>query len=124
MRVGSRAGLETLFVEHVSNLAVVDFDRRAKPRIKESFPARMRAAAADGQEVSGICVVDNMSATGLYARCQHAMSLGAELEVTVQLFVEGETGSTVETTGKVVRVERLRDGSHGVAMVIRRHKFL
>ena len=111
-------------MEFAGNRAELAFDRRAKPRISESFPAKMRGVAAGGQTLSESCVVDNMSATGLYARCQHAISLGTDLEVVVQLFVEGETGSTVETTGKAIRVERLRDGSHGVAMVISRHKFL
>ena len=112
------------FVESANNQAEVAFDRRAKPRIRESFSAKMRGVTAESQTVSGSCVVDNMSATGLYARGQHALSLDSDLEVIVQLFVEGETGSTVETTGKIVRVEKLRDGSHGFAMAIRRHKFL
>lgn len=116
--------METQFAEFTNNQAEIAFDRRAKSRIRESFPAKMRGIAAGGETVTGHCVVDNMSATGLYARAQHELSVGSDLELIVQLFVEEETGSTVEATGKIVRVERLRDGSHGFAMVIRRHKFL
>jgi hypothetical protein len=116
--------VEAQFVELASNPAEVAFDRRSKSRIEDMFPAKMRGIATDGQVISESCVVQNMSATGLYVRAQHALSLGSDLEVIVQLFVAEETGSTIQTTGKVVRVERLRDGSHGLAMVISRHRFL
>ena len=99
-------------------------DRRLKARIKEQFPASVSGTALDGERFSGACVVDNMSAGGLYLRGPHELGVNSEIEVIVHLFVEGETGSTVEATGKVVRVEKLHDGSHGSAITISRHRFL
>lgn len=99
-------------------------ERRSKPRINEAFPARLKGVAIDGAEVSGPGIVDNMSAGGLYLRGGHQLRLNSEIEVVVHLFVEEETGSTVETKGTVIRVDSLADGTHGMAMTIRQHKFL
>ncbi len=116
--------MDALFDQAVNETPEVISDRRLKPRISERFPARLKGVAADGTEISSAGVVDNMSAGGLYVRGQHPLSLNSEVEVIVHLFVEGETGSTVETKGTVIRVEELGDGSHGAAMSIRQHKFL
>lgn len=99
-------------------------DRRSKPRIQEAFPAKLKGVAIDGAKVSCPAIVDNMSAGGLYLRGEYELSLNSELEVVVHLFVDGETGSTVETRGTVIRVNSLPDGTHGMAMTIRQHKFL
>ena len=112
-----------------SNQAVVEIanaisERRLKPRIQEAFPATLKGVAVDGANISGFAVVDNMSAGGLYLRGQHQLRLNSELEVIVHLFVEEETGSTVETKGTVIRVDTLDDGTHGMAMSIRQHRFL
>ena len=118
-----------LQVDAPSNQAVVEIapaisERRSKPRIQEAFPARLKGVAVDGANISAVAVVDNMSAGGLYLRGQHQLRLNSELEVVVHLFVEEETGSTVETKGTVIRVETLDDGTHGMAMRIRQHRFL
>lgn len=99
-------------------------DRRLKPRIQESFPAELKGVAVNGSKISCAAIVDNMSAGGLYVRGEHQLILNSDLEVIVHLFVDGETGSTVETKGTVIRVETLDDGSHGIAMSIRQHRFL
>ena len=117
--------LQTLLDERVpASRAEIGLERRLKSRIRGTFPAEFGAVGINGQPASANCFVENLSATGLYGRSEHQMSVGTELEVIVHLFVEGETGSTVETKGTVVRAEQLRDGSHGFAMVISRHKFL
>jgi len=104
--------------------AEIGLERRLKSRICGTFPAELSAVGINGQPARATCLVENMSATGLYGRSELQTAVGTELEVIVHLFVEGETGSTVETKGRVVRAEQLRDGSHGFAMVISRHKFL
>lgn len=112
-----------------SSQAVIDTadaisDRRSKPRIREAFPAKVKGVGVNGAGVSCVAIVDNMSAGGLYLRGEHQLTLNSELEVVVHLFVDGETGSTVEAKGRVIRVDVLDDGTHGMAMSIRQHKFL
>ena len=102
----------------------VESERRLKPRLNEEF--RGSVQGIDGAELplARDCIIQNISASGLYLRGRGDFLPEQTLKVVVQLFIEGQSGSTVETTGRVVRIEPGPDGNHGLAMVINRFKFL
>ena len=102
---------------------IADPERRTKPRLHEDFRGTVEVDSV-GQPVQQDCVIENISASGLYIRGEGNFVRDAQLKVVVQLFIEGQTGSTVETVGRVVRVEPWPDGGQGVALEISRHRFL
>lgn len=99
-------------------------ERRSKPRIAEKFAAKARGIDVNGNPFSVPCTVENISASGVYLRCEEDVVPGSEVKLQVHFFVEGETGSTIEARGPVVRIEPLSDGSLGLAIEISQHKFL
>jgi hypothetical protein len=99
-------------------------ERRSKPRISEKFAARAKGVDVNGKQFSVPCTVENISASGVYLKCEEALIPGSELKLQVHFFVEGDTGSTIEARGPIVRIDTLSDGSHGMAILISHHKFL
>lgn len=99
-------------------------ERRSKPRIAEQFAGNARGIDVNSKQFSVPCTVENISASGVYLKCEEAVRPGSELKVQVHFFIEGETGSTIEARGPVVRIDTLSDGSHGLAVAISQHKFL
>ena len=99
-------------------------ERRSKPRIVEKFAANARGIDVNGKQFSVSCTVENISASGVFLRCEEDVVPGSEVKLQVHFFVAGETGSTIEAFGTVVRIEPLRDGSLGLAIEISQHKFL
>ena len=99
-------------------------ERRSKPRIAERFSAKARGVDVHGNQFSVPCTVENISASGVYLKCGQDVVPGSELKVHVHLFIQGETGSTIEARGPIVRIDTLSDGSQGLAIEISQHKFL
>jgi hypothetical protein len=99
-------------------------ERRSKPRISEKFAAKAKGVDVNGKQFSVPCTVENISASGVYLKCEEALVPGSELKLQVHFFVEGDTGSTIEARGPVVRIEPLIDGSVGLAIEISQHRFL
>lgn len=102
----------------------IEGERRSKPRIVERFAAKARGVDVNGKQFSVNCTVENISASGVYLKCEEDVEAGSELKLQVHFFVEGETGSTIEARGPVVRIDTLSDGSHGIALRIGQHKFI
>lgn len=102
----------------------IDGERRSKPRIAEKFAAKAQGFDVNDKQFNVTCTVENISASGVYLKCEEAVVPGSELKVQVHFFIEGETGSTIEARGPVVRIDTLSDGSHGLAVAISQHKFL
>jgi PilZ domain len=99
-------------------------ERRAKQRIAEPFPVRAWAVDAAGNPFNVECVVLNMSAIGIYLRMEREMVAGEWISLVVQLLNGPSTGTPVAVYGTVLRDDPLGDGSHGIAVVIREHRFL
>jgi hypothetical protein len=99
---------------------------RDKPRIKVSFPARLRTAGtSEVLEMDG--QVENVSSGGLYLRLPR--SLGQNIKVNVVFRFSHASDATtpaarVAVRGVVLRADPLPDGSCGVALAFKRYRFL
>ncbi len=105
---------------HQSDIA----ERRAKQRIAEPFPVRAWAVDAAGHPFNVDCVVLNMSSTGMYLRMERQMVAGEWISLVVQLLNGPSTGTSVAIYGTVLRDDPLGDGSQGIAVIIKEHRFL
>ncbi len=99
-------------------------DRRAHPRINKPFPARAWAEDAAGNPFNLDCVLDNISAGGLYVRMPRQMQLGSEIRFVVRLSSPTEAVVTAALFGTVVRDDPGSDGQHGIATSINRYESL
>jgi hypothetical protein len=125
---------ETTFDLHIDELIAVtdesakagpqDSERRRKPRLKEPFPARIWGIDSGDLPFNVDCVLDNISASGAYLRMPREMQIGSEVRMIVHLLNGPTTGATATLQGNVLRHEPQADGRHGIAVTIKRHKFL
>jgi hypothetical protein len=101
-----------------------DLERRAKHRVSEPFPARIWGVDSGELPFNIDVVLDNISSTGLYLRVQREMKIGNEVRLIVHFLSGPTTGSTATISGEILRNEPQPDGRHGIAVAIKRHKFL
>ena len=104
-------------------------ERRHTPRIFESFPITVRAVNEGGQRFAEQTVVDNISAGGAYIRLAEVLRKGDELFMMVRMSLSenesgNETGPLVAAKGTVTRVEARPDGTLGLAISFKRHRFV
>jgi PilZ domain len=99
-------------------------ERRVNPRIAEPFPARAWAVDAADEPFNLDCVIDNISSSGIFLRMPREMKLGANISLVVQLLIGPSKGATTAVYGTVLRDEPNSDGQHGIAISIKKHKFL
>jgi len=99
-------------------------ERRTKPRVQEHFPARILGNDCGALPFIIDCVLDNMSSTGLYLRMPRQMPKGGEVKVIVHLLNGPTTGASACIYGEILRDEPQPDGRHGIAVAIKRYKFL
>ena len=116
--------MESMVWDTVHDSQQLEAERRSKPRIAGSYPARVQGCDINGREFSVQCCVENISASGVYVKCGEDLSEGSKVSLRVYLAVNRDTGSTVEAHGRVVRIETSSDGHHGLGIAIDRHKFL
>ncbi len=114
-----------VFAEKSEGTGVRDpSDRRTHPRINKPFPARAWGEDAAGNPFNLDCVLDNLSAGGLYVRMPRQMTVGSEIRFVVRLSNPKETVATAGLFGTVVRDEPGSDGQHGIAISIDRSEIL
>ena len=99
-------------------------ERRAKPRVRERFPARMWGLDSGDLPFNLDCVLDNLSSTGLYLRVPRQMKIGCQVRLIVHLLNGPTTGATAIISGEILRDEPQSDGSHGLAISIKNYRFL
>ena len=107
-----------------SEIQAVALERRAKPRIKERFPARVWGVNVAGHPFDVDCVLDNLSATGLYLRMPIEMGVGCEINLAVRLSNHPQNGAVAGLSGLVLRNEPQPDCTYGIAVTVRHHEFL
>ena len=96
-------------------------------RIYGPFPAIARGVDANAEVFELRTVLDNLSARGLYMRLARRVKLGAKLFVVTRLSMASTLAvpaPCVAIRGVVLRVELQPDGTYGVAVAFRRHRFL
>ena len=100
------------------------FERRAKPRSQNKMTARVWGVDRDDQPFSLDCVLDNISASGLYLRLPRRMKFSALISLAVLLPDAPVNGRFVAIHGSVIRGQMEHDGHAGVAVKIIEHSFI
>jgi hypothetical protein len=103
-------------------------ERRAKPRIRCTYPARVRGQDSSGRLFSEDTLVDNISAEGMYLRLKTEINPEILLSIVFRFtktapLGEGR-GALVSVEGQTVRAQKQSDGAFGVAVKIQNHHFL
>jgi len=102
-------------------------ERRQHPRRSAPFPILVRGVDAHGAAFESNTVLENFSAGGLYVRLRWRVAPGARLFAVVWITLALDpsiAGPSVAVRGRVVRVERQREGRWGVGVQFTRHRFL
>jgi len=100
------------------------FERRAKPRSDDKLTARIWAVDSDDQPFSLDCVLDNISASGIYLRLPRPMKFRASISLVVRLPNGPVDGRFAAINGTVIRGQMEHDGHTGVAVKIIEHSLL
>jgi hypothetical protein len=100
------------------------FERRAKPRSQNKMTARVWGVDSDDQPFSLDCVLDNISASGLYLRLPRRMRFSASISIAVRLPNGPGDGRFAAINGTVIRDHKEHDGHTGVAVKIIEHSFI
>ncbi|HEU4836570.1 MAG TPA: PilZ domain-containing protein [Pyrinomonadaceae bacterium] len=108
--------------ESTRRLSRSAFERRAKPRSQNEMIARVWGVDSDDQPFSLDCVLDNISASGLYLRLPRRMKFSASISVAVRL--PNSHFKFAAINGTVIRDQREHDGHTGVGVKIIEHSFI
>ena len=103
------------------------FERRSKPRLYKPFRVRAYGLGSDGSAFEVATVLKNMSSGGLYFCMQPSVKIGARLGLTVRLssFERDDVAvAQVAIEGVVVRTEPQPNGDNGIAVAIKKYKFV
>jgi PilZ domain-containing protein len=100
------------------------FERRAKPRSHNKLTARVWAVDSEDQPFSLDCVLDNISASGLYLRLPRRMKFSAPISLAVRMPSGLVDGTFAAINGTVIRDQKEHDGHTGVAVKIIEHSFI
>jgi PilZ domain len=100
------------------------FERRAKPRSQNKMIARVWGVDSDDQPFSLDCVLDNISASGLYLRLPRRMKFFSSISLAVRLPNLPVNGRFAAITGTVIRDQIEHDGHGGVAVKIIEHSLI
>jgi hypothetical protein len=102
-------------------------ERRKNPRINVLFPVSVRVNDENGQDYHAETVLDNLSAGGCYLRLPRKPDPGAKIFTVVRLSTAQERKARaplVAAKGVIARLEPQADGSWGVAVCFKHHRFL
>jgi hypothetical protein len=100
------------------------FERRAKPRSHNKLTARVWGVDSEDQPFSLDCVLDNISASGLYLRLPRRMKFSASISLAVRMPDSPVDGRFAAINGTVIRDQKEHDGHTGVAVKIIEHSFI
>jgi len=98
-------------------------ERRIKPRSNDALPARVWGVDTDDHPFSFDCLLDNMSASGLYLRMPRRMKFSASISLVVRLS-SGPVEGRLAIKGTVIRNEIETDGHTGLGIKIVEHSFI
>ena len=99
-------------------------ERRAKPRSQNKMTARVWGVDSDDQPFSLDCVLDNISASGLYLRLPRRMKFSASISLAVRLPNGPVDGRFAAITGTVIRDEIEHGGDGALAGQVIEHRFI
>src|SRR5262245_48343813 len=93
-------------------------ERRSKPRSSEALHARVWGVDVDDQPFSFDCLLDNMSASGLYLRLPRRMRFSSAISLVVRLLNGPVDGMMAAIKGIVIRDDVASDGHTGIGIRI------
>lgn len=99
-------------------------ERRAKPRSSDALPARVWGVDINDYPFSFDCLLDNMSASGLYLRMPRRMKFSASISLVVRLPNGPVDRKLAAIKGTVIRHEMDQDGHMGLGIRIVEHCFI
>jgi hypothetical protein len=99
-------------------------ERRAKPRTSGALPARVWGVDIDDQPFSFDCLLDNMSASGVYLRIPRRLEFSSIVSLVVRLLHASVEQRTAAIKGTVIRDEPGPDGHRGIGIRIIEHSFI
>ncbi|MBI5300649.1 MAG: PilZ domain-containing protein [Chloroflexi bacterium] len=101
-------------------------DRRSKPRVACAYSAVVRGIETQGARFQEAAQVRNLSASGLYLKLDHALTNGRALFVVFWFSSHANQADSagLAVRGTVVRNEIQSDGSCGIAVRFRQHRFI
>ena len=100
-------------------------DRRRRARVNERFPVKVRGKDTIGDRFDLETMLDNIGPKGLYVRLARSVEQGSELFIVVRLSADTSVfAPRIAIYGEVLRAEPQPDGSCGVAVEFRNHRFL
>ena len=99
-------------------------ERRAKPRSQNKMTARVWGVDSEDQPFSVDCVLENISASGLYLRLPRRMKFSASISIAVRLPNGPIDGRFAAINGTVIRDQKEHDGHTGLAVKIIEHSFI
>ena len=108
-------------------LANNTIERRGKPRLDCRYPAQVRFQSLNGAKTEKDAIVSNLSATGMYLRCDQPLESGEGLFIVARVVEEPAEmyrPFSIAFQGVVVRCESQTDGAFGVAVKINQNRFL
>ena len=100
------------------------FERRTKPRSQDKMIARVWGVDSEDQPFSLDCILDNISASGLYLRLPRRMKFSSSISLAVRLPNSPGDGRFAAINGTVIRDQIEHDGHAGVAVKIIEHSFI
>ena len=109
-----------------SSLRVVrgPVERRSKPRSNDALPARVWGVDIEDQPFSFDCLVDNISASGVYLRIPRRMKFSSAISLVVRLLSGPVDSVGAAIKGIVIRHEIESDGHCGLGIRIIEHRFI
>lgn len=99
-------------------------ERRTKPRSSDALPARVWGVDIDDHPFSFDCLLDNMSASGVYLRMPRRMQFSASISLVVRLPNGPVDRKLAAIKGTVIRHEMDHDGHTGLGIRILEHSFI
>jgi hypothetical protein len=99
-------------------------ERRSKARSTGALPARVWGVDSEDHPFSFDCLLDNISASGLYLRLPRRMKFFAVISLVVRLTHGPFQGMSAAIKGTVIRNEREPNGDTGIAVRIVEHRFI
>lgn len=108
-------------------LADNTIERRGKTRLDCRYPAQVRFHSLDGIKMEKDAIISNLSASGMYLRCDQCVESGEGLFIVARVLEEPSEmyrPFLIASRGVVVRCESQADGEFGVAVKVHQNRFL
>lgn len=99
-------------------------ERRKKPRSSDALPARVWGVDIDDHPFSFDCLLDNISASGLYLRLPRQLKFSSVVSLVVRLLHDPIEKRSAAIKGSVIRDEVSEDGHRGIGIRIIEHRFI